>query len=499
MVGAAQGDRARPDARGGIAGFQAGFRQRPVGCHPGSCAIVRGGIEADRCPRRGRDRARSGCLRGQPQGWPDHHNKRADIGASRADHHTCGSPPTAGDLLESLLRRQRRPHLVRPRSGRLVPPRGRLRRSHPQGREAGRSAGAGADQIRAGHQSQDRQGAWPRSAADAARPRRRGDRVSNRRDFITLLGAAAAWPLAARAQQAAMPVIGFLFSSAPTRYLTAFRQGLREAGYVEGQNVAIEYRWAHDQHDRLPDLAADLVRRQVTVIAAHDTPSAIVAKAATTTIPIVYTGGADPVKLGLVASLNRPGGNVTGVTFVAAELGAKQLGLLHELQPGAVRVGVLVDPNYAPTQSFVSDVQAAASSIRKQIEVLEAPTGRDIDTAFASLAQKPIDALLVGPSPLLNNRRVQVVTLAAYHRVPAIYSWREAAEVGGLMSYGTSITDANRQAGVYAGRILKGEKPADLPVMQSIKFEFVINLNTARAFGLGLSPGLLAIPDEVIE
>jgi putative ABC transport system substrate-binding protein len=323
-----------------------------------------------------------------------------------------------------------------------------------------------------------------------------------RRAFITLLGGAAAWPLAARAQQAPMPVIGFLGSSAPVDrapYLTAFRQGLREPGYVEGQNVAIEYRWAQDQADRLPDLAADLVRRQVTVIAAHDTSSSIVAKAATTTIPIVFVSGGDPVKLGLVASLNRPGGNVTGVTFVTAELGAKLLGLLHELQPGAVRVGVLVDPNFALTQSFVSDVQAAALSIGKQIEVLEAPTGRDIDTAFAKLAQKPIDALLIGPGPLLNNRRVQLVTLATYHRVPAIYPLRVWAEAGGLMSYGTSITDAYRQAGVYTGRVLKGEKPADLPVMQSIKFEFVINLNTARAFGLSFPPGLLAIADEVIE
>jgi len=325
----------------------------------------------------------------------------------------------------------------------------------------------------------------------------------NRRTLIALLGSgAAAWPLMARAQQPAMPVIGLLGSSAPVdraRHLTAFHQGLSDTGYVEGRNVAIEYRWAQDRADRLPDLAADLVRRQVTVIAAHDTPSSMVAKTATTTIPIVFASGSDPVRRGLVASLNRPGGNVTGVTFVAAELGAKKLGLLHELQPGAVRVGVLVDPNYAPTQSFVSDVQAAASSIGKQIEVLEAPTGRDIDTAFARLAQKPIDALLVGPGPLLDNRRVQVTTLAAYHRVAAIYPLRESAEAGGLMSYGTRITDAYRQAGVYTGRVLKGEKPADLPVMQSTKFEFVINLNTARAFGLTFPPGLLAIADEVIE
>jgi putative ABC transport system substrate-binding protein len=320
-----------------------------------------------------------------------------------------------------------------------------------------------------------------------------------RREFITLLGGAAAWPLAARAQQAAVPVIGFLGSSAPVaraRFLTAFRQGVRETGYVEGQNVAIEYRWAQDQADQLPDLAADLVRRQVTVIAAHDTPSSIVAKLATTTIPIVFASGGDPIKLGLVASFNRPGGNVTGVTFVNAELGAKQLGLLHELLPGAARVGVLVDPNFASTQSFVSDVQAAALSIGKQIEVLEASTGRDIDTAFASLAQKPIDALLVAPNSLSNNRRVQLATLAAYHRVPAIYPLRENAEAGGLMSYGTSITDAYRQVGVYTGRILKGEKPADLPVMQSDKFEFVINL---KAFGLTFPPGLLATADEVIE
>jgi putative ABC transport system substrate-binding protein len=324
-----------------------------------------------------------------------------------------------------------------------------------------------------------------------------------RRAFITLLGGAAVvWPLAARAQQRPAAVIGFLSSSTladRARYLTSFQQGLRETGYVEGQNVAIEYRWAQDQYDRLPDLAADLVRNQVAVIAAQDLSSAMVAKAATTTIPIVFIIGSDPVKLGLVSGLNRPGDNVTGVTFVAAQLGAKQLGLLHELRPEAVRVGVLVDPNYPAIASFVSDVQAAASSIRKQIEVLEAPTGRDIDGAFASLAQKPSDALLVGPSPLLNNRRVQLVTLAAYHRIPAIYIWREAAEAGGLMSYGTSLSDAYRQAGVYTGRILNGEKPVDLPVIQSVKFEFVINLNTAKAFGLSLPPGLLAIADEVIE
>jgi putative ABC transport system substrate-binding protein len=260
--------------------------------------------------------------------------------------------------------------------------------------------------------------------------------------------------------------------------VTAFRQGVRESGYVEGHNVTIEYRWAQNQYDRLPDLIADLVRRQVAVIAATDAPSAIAAKVSVTTIPMVFATGNDPVKGGLVASLNRPGGNVTGVTFLSNELGTKQLGLLRDLRPQAERIAVFVDPNWPLTEPFLSEVQAAGSAIKKQIEVLYASTGRDIDRVSATLAQKPVDVLLVGPSALANNRRVQLVTLAAYHRLPAIYPLREYAEAGGLMSYGTSITDAHRQAGVYAVRILKGEKPADLPVMQATKFEFVVNLNT---------------------
>jgi ABC-type uncharacterized transport system substrate-binding protein len=324
-----------------------------------------------------------------------------------------------------------------------------------------------------------------------------------RRQFLTLLlGGAAVWPLATRAQQPTMPVIGFLSSSSPadrTRFVTAFQQGIRETGYVDGQNVAIEYRWAQEQYDRLPEFAADLVRRQVAVIAAHDTQSAIAAKAATTTIPIVFTTGGDPVRDGLVAGLNRPGGNLTGVSFIAGELGTKQLGLLRELRPGAARVGVLVDASWPHTERFVSEVQAAALTIGQQIEVLYASTGREIDTAFASLSQKPVDAILVGPSPFAYKRRVQLITLAAYHRVLATYFQREFAEAGGLMSYGTSIAEAHRLAGVYVGRALKGAKPADLPVMQTTKFEFVINLSTANAFGLSFPPGLLAIADEAIE
>jgi putative tryptophan/tyrosine transport system substrate-binding protein len=322
-----------------------------------------------------------------------------------------------------------------------------------------------------------------------------------RRDFITLLGGAIAWPMAARAQQSAMPVIGVLNTTSPggrAHILAAFQQGVREAGYIEGRNVAIEYRWAQGQYDRLPDLATDLAGR-VTVIAAHDTPSAIAAKAVTTTIPIVFAIGGDPVKLGLVASLNRPGGNVTGVTFLIATLAAKQLGLLHELLPGAERIVVLVDPKFSTTESFVTEVRTGASAISKKIEVLYAGSSGDIDAVFTSLGKKLPDALLVGPGPFLNNRRVQLVTLATYHRVPAIYLEREAAEAGGLMSYGLNLTDAYRQVGVYAGRVLKGDKPADIPIMQSTKFEFVINLNTAKAFGLSFPPTLLAIADEVIE
>ena len=326
----------------------------------------------------------------------------------------------------------------------------------------------------------------------------------NRRQLITLLGGAAAWPLGAYAQQQAMPVIGFLNIASPggtADRLRAFRQGLKEADFAERENVAIEYRWAEDQFDRLPELAAELVRRRVAVIVTTGGAAVVLAaKAATTTIPIIFTTAGDPVAQGLVASLNRPDANVTGVSFLAATLAAKQLGLLHELLPGAARIAVLVDPNNTLlTEAFISDVRAAASAIRKQIEVLYASTGRDINTVFESRAQKPVDALVIGPGALFFDRRVQLVTLTTRHAVPTIHSQREFVEAGGLMSYGTSITDAYRQAGVYTGRILKGARPADLPVMQSTKFEFLINLNTAKAFGLSFPPGLLAIAEEVIE
>jgi putative ABC transport system substrate-binding protein len=304
-----------------------------------------------------------------------------------------------------------------------------------------------------------------------------------------------------------MPAIGFLQlgspeSSGSALIVAAFRKGLSETGYVEGQNVAFEYRWAEGQYDRLDELAADLVRRRVAVIATPGSQAAaLAAKAATSTIPIVFGGGNDPVQIGLVASLNRPGGNVTGVSYMNNELGAKRLGLMHELLPGAARFAVLVNPGDLSTESMITDVKAAASIIGRQIEVFTAAsTNRDIDAAFASLVQKRADALLVSPNTFFSNRRVQIVTLAAHHHLPAIYpTSREWVDAGGLMSYGAPLNNGARQVGIYTGRILKGEKPSDLPVARATRFEFIINLATARAIGIEVAPTLLAAADEVIE
>jgi putative ABC transport system substrate-binding protein len=325
-----------------------------------------------------------------------------------------------------------------------------------------------------------------------------------RREFITLFsGAAATWSLAARAQQPALPVIGFLRDGSAegnARYVAGFRKGLNEAGYVEGQNVTVEYHWLEGQYDRLATLLADLVRRQVAVIATPGTVPSRAAKAATATIPIVFGVGEDPVRQGLVASLARPGGNVTGIYFFVNEVTAKRLRLLHDLVPNAVRIAVLVNPgNASVAESTVREVQKAAPTMGLQIQIFNATTIGEIDAAFAALARERPDALFVAGDALFGSRRVQLATLTARDRIPAIYAIREPVAAGGLMSYGTDLAELFRQMGVYCGSILKGVKPADLPVLQSTKFEFVINLTTAKALGLTILDGVLSIADEVIE
>jgi putative ABC transport system substrate-binding protein len=344
----------------------------------------------------------------------------------------------------------------------------------------------------------------PSSRAGNPKKRRMHFDRLKRREFITLLGGAAVtWPLAARAQRSTIPTVGYLHpgTSEPNAHrVAAFRKGLSETGYVEGTNLAIAFRWATNEIDRLPELAADLIRQAVDVIVATgDMSAALAAKSMTTTIPIVFSTAGDPVSTGLVFSLNRPGGNITGISFMNVELGAKRLGLLHELIPGAARFATLVNPGNPLAKNIVADQRAAASAIGRQIEVLHASTNSEIDAAFAILLDKRAEGVVVNPDALYFSRRVQIVTLAARHALPAIYPVREFADVGGLMTYGSSATEQYWQAGVYAGRVLKGEKPANIPVLRASKFEFVINLQTARTLGLEVPPMLLARADEVIE
>jgi putative ABC transport system substrate-binding protein len=323
-----------------------------------------------------------------------------------------------------------------------------------------------------------------------------------RRNFIkVIVGSAVAWPLATRAQQLAMPVIGFLRSTSladSTQFVTTFRQGLKETGFVEGQNVAIELRFAEGRSDRLPELAADLIHKSAAVIVANN-PAAVAAKAATMTVPIVFITGSDPVRDGLVASLSRPSGNITGVVFIVSDLGAKRLELLRQLVPNATTIGVLVNPNSPETEAERKDLLAAAAKIGQSLMIVDVNSEQEIESAFVTLVQRGAGVVLIGAGPFLTSRRQQLVELAARSRLPAIYPLREYVAAGGLASYGASITEAYRQAGVYAGRILKGVKPADLPVMRSHKFEFVLNLTTAKNLGLEVPPALIALADEVIE
>jgi putative ABC transport system substrate-binding protein len=325
----------------------------------------------------------------------------------------------------------------------------------------------------------------------------------NRREFITLLGGAvAAWPFAARAQQAAMPIMGFLRPGSPqedTQPLVAFRQGLNEVGYIEGQNLTIEYRWGAGQYDRLRTLAAELVSHQVALIFAGSPPAALAAKSATGTIPIVFTSGADPVALGLVASLNRPGGNVTGVSFLLSSLGPKRLELLAELVPNGRRLAALINPTLSDAENQLGETQDAANRLGRELVVLKPRNQNEIESAFTTLSSEQVGAVYITPDPLFLSRKNDLIALAARHRIPAMYFDREFAAAGGLVSYGPSLLAAYRQAGVYSGTILKGAKPADLPVVQPTKFELVINLKTAKALGLDLPTSLLARADEVIE
>ena len=326
--------------------------------------------------------------------------------------------------------------------------------------------------------------------------------IRRRELLFTLGGAAAAWPLAARAQQSTLPVIGFLNSASPDGYapfVSAFRQGLKEAGYVEGQNATIEYRWAEGRYDRLPALAADLLNRKVTIIAATSTPAALAAKAATATVPIVFTTGGDPIKLGLVGALNRPGGNATGVSSLITELESKRLGLLRELVPGIAAIATLINPSFQDSEKQLADAEAAVRALGLRFIVLRAANEREIDAAFTTIAQQGAAALDVAVDPFFTARRDQIVALAARQAIPAVYPVRDFAIAGGLMSYGTDFADSYRQAGVYTGRIIRGEKPADLPVQRSTKFELVINFKTAKTLGLAVPNAMQLLADEVIE
>src|SRR5262245_56576834 len=470
----------------------ASYRRRPVRSASSSRRWKSDGRRILRPPwTRLRSRGRTLCL-----------SRPAHAGQQVAHQHLGAGRAPAGDARLSGVHRSGGPNVLRTELPGFVPAHRRLCRQDSTRGEARRPSGRAADQVRAGCQSDHREGARHRGASDAARPRRRGDRV-RRREFITLLGGAAAWPLAARAQQTAMPVIGFLsFRSEAdaTDSVAAFRKGLGEVGYIEGRNVAVEYRWADARLDRLPMLAEELVRLPVAVLAAvagQQTPRA--AQTAPKTIPIVFGIGEDPVKAGLVPDINRPPGNMTGVTFLSAGLGAKRLGMLRQLVPDADLIGLLANQNSPQGQEQIQDVADAAKSLRQQLTILNGSNDQEIDAAFTSLAERRVKALLVAADPSYDPRRNRLIALSEQYAIPTLYHFRDFLLAGGLACYGASISDLYRQVGIYVGRILHGDKPADLPVMLPTKFEFVINLKTARALKLDIPPTMLALADEVIE
>src|SRR5262245_24684129 len=455
------------------------------------------------CQKRARNRhcirAVAGC-----QGRRDHHRHRSDsAGSTRADRRVCQPAQAPSRRFRTPVRSGGWALELWPEHQLDVSTGRRLCRSDPQGRAPGGDASHAADQVRAGRQLEDRQGARPGRATDLAGERRRGDRMMRRREFIALLGGAAAWPLAARAQQPAMPVIGFVSGRSPgsDAYLVeGFRRGLRENGFTEGQNVVLEFRWADGRLDRLPAMTAELIERKVAVLFAGAADVAAGAlRVASAIVPVVFATGSDPVESGLVARLNRPGGNLTGVTVITNTLWPKRLELLRELLPTTPLIALLVNPTNLAHLSAVRELNEVARKLGQEVLILPASVEADFETTFAALVEKRASALIVSDDALFTNRRDVLAELAARHAVPAIYGRRDFAVVGGLMSYGASPLDQYYQSGFYVGRILRGAKPADLPFLLPTKFELTLNLRTAKALGLDIPPTLLARADEVIE
>src|SRR6266511_4046468 len=505
MAGTAQGDRATRDASGGPSGCRHNRRGRPVGRHPSRGAVPRSGGKPGQRARRGRDRTRRCGLRAFSRWRPDYHRERVSSSSSPSHHHAGSQASNARSLFPTHVCRRRRSNLVRSRCARPVPARGRLRRSHPQGREAGRPAGAGADQVRAGDQPQDRQGARPRHAGNRAGPRRRGDRM-RRREFITLIGGAAvAWPFAARAQQSErVRRIGLLMAAADDSEgqarVTALKQGLQELGWTDGRNIQIETRFGAADAGRIRAHAAELVALAPEVIVAHTTPVIRALRQATSSIPIVIATVNDPVEQGFVSSLAHPGGNITGFMFIDFQMVGKWLEMLKEAAPSVTRAALMFSPDTSPHYYvYLRSFEAMPRSVAVEVTAAPVRDTAEVEEAIAKLGREPGCGLIVPGDAFTLVHYQLLIRLAQQHRVPAVYFNRTSVAQGGLMSYGPDPYDNFRRSASYVDRIFKGAKPADLPVQQPTKFELAINLKTAKALGLEIPPMLLARADEVIE